>query len=341
MHARTNIYSSPLLTPFTHPLARAEWMFYDPNGAPIPILNAYSGSPPQSATAIHDGDSNTNWVGNLFDSGSTVTFELPYGSDPNSYEFITAPNDPNRDPTGWTMDINVWGGGVGGGAGGGGYGGREPLPSVSNFVPPGDRETPTGRFTLGTLFEVDFSSVVGSPQTDDIQIAGERAARTDLSRHLIVISPITPFTHPPARAEWMFYGPSGALIPIIQAHGGSPPQSAAAIHDGDSNTNWVGSINSGSTVTFELPRGSDPASYEYITAPNDPNHDPSGWTMNQLVNGGSEPLPSVSSFVPPADRETPTGTFSLGMGISYEVSFDSVVGGQTGNIQIAGKSVHA
>ena len=165
--------------------ARAEWMFYDSSGAPIPIISAVSTSPPgppQSAAAIYDGDSGTKWTSSFnANSGLTLTFELPSGSEPMSYAYITANDDANRDPSGWTIDKLV-------------SGGREALPSVSSFVPPAGRYTPTGKFSLGTgtLYEVSFNVVVGSPQTDGIQIAGkrasERASSTDLHIHSLLLT---------------------------------------------------------------------------------------------------------------------------------------------------------
>ena len=124
-------------------------MFYDANGVLISILNAVStspSSPPQDAAAIYDGDRNTKWVDDAFgaNGGSTLTFELLSGSAPTSYEYITANDDRMRDPTGWTIDKLIGGAGRGGVGGGGAITGREPIPALSNFIPPGGRMTATG-----------------------------------------------------------------------------------------------------------------------------------------------------------------------------------------------------
>ena len=85
--------------------------------------------------------------------------------------------------------------------------------------------------------------------------------------------------------------------------------------DGDTSTKWYDgdfAANGGSTLRLTLPAAAQVVTYEFTTANDRPQRDPTSWTFGILrADGGYEVLGSVSDFVPPEGREAAFGAAGI------------------------------
>ena len=277
----------------------AEIKLYDASGTLIPIVDATSpGANPanQGPAAAIDGDTSTKWVDTSFAPGSNnavIALWVPAGSVMASYEFITGNDHPKRDPIGWTIqgfslddpssmtvltDVDNYPSTPTGRFASTGLLSLilPPYPPVSPPPPPPAPESPAPPSTPpkpsppppsppkppppppGLMLTFTFNSVRGSPSTSELQIA-----------------------------ELMIYDSEGAAIPIVEAFSSStapyPQQGVASVHDGDNSTKFVdaafGLNGVQSTLTVMLPANSEIASYEFITANDNADRDPTSWVL--------------------------------------------------------------
>ena len=117
--------------------ALSEIVFYGPDGEVLPIASitmepmGVVAHPNQWTDKLFDGSTSNKWIDSGFVPGSmnsTLVVTLARPALLTSYEFITAPDVPRRDPTAWTLERMD------------GFGVYQPLAQVSNMVPDHARE---------------------------------------------------------------------------------------------------------------------------------------------------------------------------------------------------------
>ena len=278
-------------------------MFCDSEGAAIPIVEAFSSStapyPQQGVASVHDGDNSTKFVDAAFGLNgvqSTLTVMLPANSEIASYEFITANDNADRDPTSWVLESVT--------PGTEGISNRETLHTVTGFEPPTDRQTPTGKIYL-----------ISPPSSPSPPPTPPPVGYDYMIRFTDVKGQANGFLDGIQLSEIIFYNAAGNPIDVALATnpGGEQPENELAqnLFDGSTSSKWFDgnfATNSpmGSDLVFHIGSLEEVVTYQFVTANDQERRDPVSWQFG-IWHGesqGFEVLSTVTGANAPAARYT-------------------------------------
>jgi hypothetical protein len=237
--------------------------FYDPRGnrvIPISVENEPEGDHPLEETPDQLIEKQGKWLDRH--SQSTLVFTFSPDSTIASYEMFTANDEPERDPTSWTMHISK------------GNSGRTEIVHTKSVTPPTERLASYGTFTMRRVLESHTLKLHSlrkkcAPATYKLKFS----ITENVGARVTQLSAIR------------FYDEHNNLVRPISVTNpdGNNPRGESAEKLLCDEGKWL-DRHTDCTLVFEFDVATPVASYQMVTGNDVPQRDPVKWTVSKGVN---------------------------------------------------------